>query len=282
MDYRTLISPQQLSTVGPVPDQVVIDCRFDLADNDSGYAAYREGHIPGAYYAHLEQDLSAPVSTGSGRHPLPDWRRFAELLGQWGLHPDSQVIVYDQDNGAYAARLWWMLRAVGHRAVAVLDGGWPAWLAAGGLISTELPPGHTLHYTLGSGTGWVTTSEIMDNLRDGQFILVDARSETRFRGEQEPIDPVAGHIPGAVNYPFTCNLRANGCFKSSDQLRAEWQALIGNRDARSVVHMCGSGVTACHNLLAMEQAGLGGSRLYVGSWSEWIRDASRPVAGGCS
>ncbi len=261
-------------------DWLLVDCRFDLAEPGWGPGVYRESHIPGAYYAHLEEALSRAPTEADGRHPLPDWRSFAQRLSGWGLRPERQVVVYDQGSGAIAARLWWLLRAVGHRRVAVLDGGWAAWQDAGVPGSARLPAGHSLPVALAPGSGWVTTAAVLKNLRSSQFRLIDARSRERFAGRREPIDPVAGHIPGAVNFPFEDNLAPDGRFLPAADLRRRWLAGLAQVPAEDVVHMCGSGVTACHNLLSMEVAGLPGSRLYAGSWSEWIRDEGRPLATG--
>ncbi len=280
MHYDTIIGAQDLATAGPAPDWVVIDCRFDLADPAWGAYAYYRGHIPGAFFAHLDRHLCGAATRGTGRHPLPDWSRFAARLGQWGIRPTTQVIVYDQHNGSYAARLWWMLRALGHEKAALLDGGWSAWLRAGGAEEVLVPPLRSGRYEAHCGSGWVTTARLQQQLDNGSCVLVDARSAERFRGEHEPIDPVAGHVPGALNRPYTENLGRDEIFRPAVALRTDWSALLDGRAPESVVHMCGSGVTACHNLLAMEVAGLTGSRLYAGSWSEWIADPARPVAVG--
>lgn len=261
-------------------DWQLIDCRFDLGDPAWGAQVYRESHIPRAHYAHLDADLSGMPDAGSGRHPLPDWADFADRLSEWGIHRDTQVVVYDQGNGAYAVRLWWLLRAAGHARVALLDGGWIAWLAAGGPCTDVAPSVGSRPVELSPGTGWVTTDQVEHNLRSADFLLVDARSRERFAGVKEPIDPVAGHIPGAWNFPLQQNLGPAGQFLHARELRELWQEFLRGRSPGTVVHMCGSGVTACHNLLAMEVAGLPGSSLYVGSWSEWIRNSSRPVATG--
>lgn len=278
--YDTLITAEACLRSCAAPDWRIIDCRYDLAVPDWGGQAYRESHIPGAYYAHLDQDLSGQPTEESGRHPLPGWRTFADRLGRWGLCPEHQVVVYDQGSGAFAARLWWLLRAAGHRRAAVLDGGWAAWQAAGGTSSDRLPAEHARHISLTPGSGWVTTEDVERNLYSNEFLLVDARSSERFSGQREPIDPVAGHIPGAVNFPCETNLSAAGVFLPPEELRERWSARLKSVPASAVVHMCGSGVTACHNLLAMEVAGLSGSRLYVGSWSEWLRNSAHPVATG--
>jgi len=277
--YDTLIPVDACLHGGLGVDWAVVDCRFDLTNKAWGETAYRAGHLPGAYYAHLETDLSKQPSAGSGRHPLPDWQLFAERLGSWGVHRDTQVLVYDQGNGAFAARLWWLLRSVGHPRVAVLDGGWRAWLAGGGDVDRAIPARHLQHYALAPGAGWVTTPDVQRNLDGAEFVLVDARKSERFVGRQEPVDAVAGHIPGALNYPFERNLDADDRFRPHAELRLDWLTCLQGAPPTSVVHMCGSGVTACHNLLAMEVAGLHGSRLYVGSWSEWIR-GDRPLATG--
>jgi thiosulfate/3-mercaptopyruvate sulfurtransferase len=277
--YDTLISIDTCLQQGSSPDWSLIDCRFDLTDKTWGEAAYREGHIPGAYYAGLENDLSAPQTADSGRHPLPDWQAFADRMTGWGVHRDTQVVVYDQGGGAFAARLWWLLRSVGHKRAAVLDGGWAGWQSAGGAESKNLPAPRMQPAELSPGSGWVTTVDVEKNLNSKGFVLVDARSRERFTGRKEPIDPIAGHIPGARNFPFEQNLDAHGVFHPPAVLREVWLSCLRDTPPASVVHMCGSGVTACHNLLAMEMAGLHGSRLYAGSWSEWIR-GDRSIATG--
>jgi thiosulfate/3-mercaptopyruvate sulfurtransferase len=278
--YDTLISVTTCMQYCTAPGWRLIDCRFDLNDNSWGAQAYRESHIPGAHYAHLEADLSGVAGDDGGRHPLPDWQDFADRLSRWGIHRDTQVVAYDQGSGTYAARLWWLLRAAGHPRVAVLDGGWTAWQAAGGRDTDAVPPTGSRPVDLSPGTGWVTTQQVERNLGSADFLLIDARSSERFAGLKEPIDPVAGHIPGALNFPFEQNLGPGGVFRRPEELRELWRGFLQGRAPAAVVHMCGSGITACHNLLAMEAAGLHGSRLYVGSWSEWIRSDRRPVATG--
>ncbi len=288
--YDTLIDAEQLSGKLEDPDWVVVDCRFDLMQPDAGRDAYLAGHIPGAQYAHLNDDLSAPVTVTRGRHPLPAVDDFVSRLRAWGVNARSQVVVYDDMGGAIAARLWWLLRWLGHRAVAVLDGGLSAWRGAKLPVAQACPPvGQgdisalpgcvALVATEVSAGVPVSTEGLLANLQTSHYRMVDARAQARFRGEQEPIDPVAGHIPGAMNHPHTQNLR-EGRFKSPQALRRQWLDLLGDRPVDDVVHQCGSGVTACHNILSMEVAGLSGSRLYAGSWSEWIRDPNRPVARG--
>jgi thiosulfate/3-mercaptopyruvate sulfurtransferase len=294
--YTTLIEPEELAApLARDPsggsDWAVLDCRFDLSRPEWGAAAYAAGHVPGASYAHLDRDLSGPVSAGSGRHPLPVPERLAETFGRWGIDDRVQVVAYDQGNGAYAARLWWLLRWMGHERVAVLNGGFAAWQEAG-LPTDTAPAGRSPRtFTPRSVKGQVVSTAELERalqageLASGRSVLVDARAADRFAGQNETIDPVAGHIPGARNHPFARNLDAQGRFLSTAELRARWEATsddaaTGKTDAARVIAMCGSGVTACHNLLALEIAGLRGARLYAGSWSEWIRDPARPVARG--
>lgn len=282
MSWQTLVSAAELANHLDDSWWVVIDCRFDLADPSAGERAYTEAHIPGARYAHLDRDLSSPITLSSGRHPLPTLRAWAETLGRWGIGAENQVVVYDGQGGAVAVRLWWMLRQSGHSAVALLDGGIQGWTANGGALETESPSVHALPlYPIAEEAFLaVTVDTVVDGLDDDQLQLVDARSAARFRGDEEPLDPVAGHIPGALNRPFQDNLTSTGLFKTAAQLSQEYRQLLGDHRPATVVHYCGSGVTACHNLLAMEYAGLTGSRLYAGSWSEWIRDPRRPMAVG--
>ena len=266
----------------------LFDCRFSLADPGKGRNKYAAGHIPGAFYAHLEDDLSGPVGGADGRHPLPDAAVFMQTLGRFGVTADSEVVVYDDAGGAIALRLWWMMRWVGHTSVALLDGGIGAWLAAGyaSVRGTQTPmPAPTptaANYTGAACDAMrLSTAEVAAMVGNGEGALLDARDARRFYGEVEPIDSVAGHIPGALNLPFQGNLDAHGRFLPAAHLRRRFRQLPGVAQApTAVVHTCGSGVTACHNLFAMELAGLPGSRLYAGSWSEWIRDPSRPVVAG--
>lgn len=281
--FSTLVTADELTRRLDDPAWVIIDCRFDLSHPDAGEQAYRAGHIPGARYAHLDRDLSSPVTEVSGRHPLPDPHVLCRTLGAWGVDRRKQVVAYDHASGPFAARLWWLLRWLGHTRVAVLDGGMTRWQAAGLPVSaaTGAPP--TARFTAERDDArWVSTPFVQARLAQGDCTLVDARAAPRYAGEAEPLDPVAGHIPGALNRPFTDNIDDRGAFRPAETLHREFRDLLGGRDPRGVVHMCGSGVTACHNLLAMEIAGLTGSRLYAGSWSEWIRDPSRPTATGRS
>jgi thiosulfate/3-mercaptopyruvate sulfurtransferase len=279
--FTTLISADELLALmrdGPRP--VVVDCSFDLADTDDGEFAWSAVHLAGSFYLHLDRDLSGAKTGRNGRHPLPERSAFAATLGRLGITPATQVVALDRQGGPYASRLWWMLRWMGHEAAAVLDGGLDAWRAAGGAVDAEVPvalpaPPYPDRQPLAGTTG---TEALQAQL--GRVRLIDARAGERFRGEVEPLDRVAGHIPGAVNRFFKDNLTTGGRFKPAETLRAEYQALLGSDTAAQTVHQCGSGVTACHNLLAMEHAGLAGSRLYAGSWSEWCADPSRPVALG--
>ena len=281
MDFQTLIEADSLRKLLGEPRLAVVDCRFDLLNPEAGRRAFLAGLIPHARYADLNRDLSAPVGPGTGRHPLPGPDRFAATLGRLGIRNHSQVVAYDEANGSFAARLWWMLRWVGHGAVAVLDGGLRAWTAHGGALESGEAQVHEEQFTTRLGLqSVVSTAEIERDLRRPGTLLVDARAPERFAGIVEPIDPVAGHVPGAVNHPMTLNLDADGRFLPAAELRRRWLERLAGGDAGTVVAMCGSGVTACHNLLSLEAAGLRGGKLYAGSWSEWIRDPRRPIARG--
>jgi len=270
------------------PGCLVFDVRHDLADHQAGRRAYEDGHIPGALYLDHEVQLSAPRTGHNGRHPLPERGDFAALMRAQGLTARTEVVVYDAGNSMFAAHLWWMLRWLGHEAVSVLDGGWAAWQAIGGEVETgtrtpRLSEAQAIQGQALSGKPsmpLVDARAVLANLDDPRLTVVDARAPERFSGEVEPMDPVGGHIPGAVNRPFKLNLRADGHFKSPADLRGEFESLLGDRLEHGIVHQCGSGITACHNLFAMELAGLRGSALYGGSWSEWCSDPSRPVAKG--
>ena len=281
MAYSTLITPTELYPHLNDPNWVVVDCRFNLMDTEAGRRTYRTGHIPGARYAHLDEDLSGPITPASGRHPLPDSARLMATFSAWGIHATSQVVAYDEANGAIAARLWWLLRWLGHRAVAVLDGGLSGWRHEHLPLSTEIPTPQTSSFQgCPDNRLWIDSAEMLDRVGKGDALIVDARAVVRYRGEQEPIDPVAGHVPGAINLPLEGNLNPAGQFLPPAALRERFAAVLRGRPPTELIHMCGSGVTACHNLLAMEAVGLSGSRLYAGSWSEWIRDLARPVAMG--
>jgi thiosulfate/3-mercaptopyruvate sulfurtransferase len=279
--FTTLIDVDNLAASLGHEDLALFDCRFELGKPEWGASEYARSHIPGAQYLHLDRDLSSPISRHSGRHPLPDPHAFARRFGELGAGPETQIVAYDQGNGAHAARLWWLARWIGARRVAVLDGGMASWRAAGLPLATTpaLPRPRGMPVTLARETA--ADSADVENLRRRPgTLLVDARGAERFAGRNETIDPVAGHVPGARNHPFTANLASDGRFLSAEALRRRWEVLLGSQPASAVIAMCGSGVTACHNLLALEHAGLGGARLYPGSWSEWIRDPARPVATG--
>lgn len=284
----TLIDVDELAAL-PVDAVLIVDCRFELMapgtgerDVAKGERDYLEGHIPGAVYASLDHDLSdlSRQAEGLGRHPLPLETAFSDALSRWGWRPGMQLVCYDAAGGSLAAaRLWWLLRLAGVREAAVLDGGYPAWLAAGLPVEsgdvTRAPSKVTLRFD--ASKYLVNHAQL---LGVPQRLLLDARAAPRYRGEVEPIDRVGGHVPGALNRPFSENLGADGCFKPADVLRQEFLEMLGTHAPEDVVHMCGSGVTACHNLLAMERAGLAGSRLYAPSWSGWVSDSNRPVTKG--
>ena len=281
MAWQTLIDAASLDAALSDPLVAMVDCRFDLADPAAGERAWFDGHIPGAHYAHLDRDLSDLQRPGRGRHPMPDADAFCATLSRWDVTPDHLVVAYDASGGVFAARLWWMLRLLGHRRVAVLDGGLAAWTERGGLLERGArKPGSGRYTARFDSRSIVTTAVIAARLASGNGVLLDARVPERFRGEVEPLDPRAGHIPGAVNSPYQNNLGLDGRFLPADQLAVRYRALIRGQASQDVVHMCGSGVTACHNLLAMEHAGLSGSRVYAGSWSEWVSVPSRPIATG--
>ena len=280
MTWTTLISPEELA--GAIDHCVVVDCRHDLLDLQAGLRSYEEGHIPRAFFMNMETDLSGPKTGSNGRHPLPDRDTLRRRLEQLGLEDGKQLVAYDAQGASMAVRLWCLARWLGHEAVAVLDGDLRAWRAAGFPLTTEptpLPahPGH-LDGDRAPLVSLVDASEVEAMIESDRMFLVDARAPDRFAGIIEPIDPVAGHIPGAINRFYGKNLRPDGRFKPAEVLREEYLALLGGQEPGAVVHQCGSGVTACHNLLAMQHAGLAGTRLYAGSWSEWVADPARPVA----
>lgn len=282
MHWRTLVSPEELASQMASPELVLVDCRFDLRDPGAGERAYQAGHLPGAVYAHLDRDLSDLNRQGRGRHPLPDADVFCATLSRWGVTPRHQVVAYDANDGAYAARLWWMMRLLGHERVAVLDGGISAWVARAYALDCQAPRARAAgrYAARFDVRAMASTAVLAARMATGSGKLVDARAPERFRGEIEPIDRIPGHIPGAINHHYMLNLEADGRFKPAAVLAEEFRTLLGDSAPSETVLMCGSGVTACHNLLAMEHAGLRGARVYPGSWSEWISDPSRPVARG--
>jgi thiosulfate/3-mercaptopyruvate sulfurtransferase len=277
--FKNLISVAELNALLQEGSCRVVDCRHELMQPEKGYQEYLAGHIDGAVYANLDQDLASPISADSGRHPLPDITDFQAVVEAWGVSDDVQVVVYDNGNGAIAARLWWMLRWVGHANVAVLDGGITAWLGAGELTSVDIPIIDSMAYKLEPNSKMiVTTEEVAAAQESGDFTLLDARDKNRFDGVSEPIDSKAGHVPGALNVPFSKLLQSDGRWRPIDELVEIWRRSVTTTEGQSLVAMCGSGVTACHLLITAEMLGLPMPRLYVGSWSEWIRDESRAVA----
>lgn len=284
-DHYTLIAPEALAPHLQSARRVVLDCRFTLSDPTAGCAAFAKARIPGARYVDLVQDLAGERGEAEGRHPLPTADRFAQRLADWGVTPDMQVVVYDDSFGSIAARLWWMLRWVGHRRVALLDGGWPLWKRQQRPIDETPPaaprPVGARAYPVAPDAACIADRALVERIRRApDWRLVDARPEDRFSGEREPVDPVAGHIPGSVNWPFEDNLAFDGRWLDAAELADNFRRMLGDTPADRVVHTCGSGVTACHNILAMEHAGLPGSRLYIGSWSEWIRQPDAALARG--
>lgn len=278
--HTTLITPAALAAKLSDPDWLIADCRFELGKPDVGRDAWQAGHIPGAIHADLERDLSAPVTAATGRHPLPPPEELAATLSRFGIGERTQVVCYDSGSGAYAARLWWILRYLGHDAVAVLDGGFAAWVEEGRPVSTEAVARVPSRFVARPRPGMlVDAAGVAAALARGER-LVDVRGAERFAGTVEPIDAVAGHVPGALNLPYLDNLDARGRFRPPAALAERWRLATGGAAGGDSICMCGSGVTACQQLLALETAGITGARLYAGSWSEWIRDPSRPVARG--
>lgn len=281
--HTTLISAADLAGHIADPRYVIVDCRHDLMNPAAGRDAYAAGHIPGALFADMDHELSGAKRGADGvfrgRHPLPERAALAETLRSWGINQDTQVVAYDAHGGMFAARLWWLLRWLGHSAVAVLDGGLPAWQAAGHPVSQAAPSPQRGNFVENASlVPQVDAATVLANIGSGGKTVIDARAADRFRGENETMDPVGGHIPGAKNRFFKDNLDAEGRFKAPARLKADFSALVD--DPSRAIMQCGSGVTACHNLLAMEVAGLQGAALYPGSWSEWCADPARPVATG--
>lgn len=281
--FDTLVETEALAEHLDDPAWVLFDCRATLADPEAGPKAYATSHIPGARHIHLERELSGPVTPDTGRHPLPDPRNLAETLGRAGVDADAQIVAYDDTQGAYAARLWWLARWLGHTRVAVLNGGWQQWLKEERPITAALPASRprTFPFRDAAQCMQLNVTDVLELVRGRKHgLLLDARGPARFRGDEEAVDPVAGHVPGAINMPYAGNIAEDGRFKSPAELRRRFEQASSGLRPDQFICMCGSGVTACHNLLAMEAAGLKGARLYAGSWSEWIRDPTRPVARG--
>lgn len=277
-EWTTLVQAETLGAALGDAGLAVVDCRFSLADPAAGERAWREAHIPGAVYAHLDRDLSDHRKQGQGRHPWPDAGDFTARLGAWGITPQTQVVAYDDRDGAHAARFWFLLRALGHARVAVLDGGLARWKALGLPLDDAVPAPRPAQYHGRFDAGRLLDADQVQARLDAGDALLDVRAAARFRGEVEPLDPVAGHVPGARNRPYADNLEADGRFKAPAQLARELGEAMDGREPSRTIAMCGSGVTACHLLLAMEHAGLHGAKLFTGSWSGWIADPSRPVA----
>lgn len=278
MNFSTLISCEDLAAHVNDAQWRVFDCRHQLSDVDYGEKAYAEGHVPEAFFMHLDRDLSGPMSGRNGRHPLPDAELLARKLGAAGVSRQTQVVVYDDAGGMVAGRLWWLLRWLGHERVALLDGGISQWVKEGRPLSSKLPQSTPAVFEIAGRERVMSAEEVLANIDSNEFCVIDARAPDRFRGENETLDPVGGHIPGARNRFFKDNLDADGLFRPAAELRREFLALLDGVAPERVVMQCGSGVSACHNLLAMELAGLHGARLYAGSWSEWCSVPARPVA----
>lgn len=278
------IKTDQLAELIQRPNEIrLVDCRFDLAKPGWGRESFIKTHIPGAVFADLNQDLAGPITKETGRHPLPDPARFVDALAAWGIEPGRLVVTYDTTGGSYADRLWWLLEAISHENVQILDGGFSKWQAEGRPVHSGIEPVAPAAYRYPARFNpdmFLTTAQVEEIKNDPAYLLIDARSPERFQGLVEPIDTVAGHIPGAVNRMHAMNLSADGKLKPAEQLRQEFANLVGSHPLDHVVVYCGSGVTSIHHLAALESIGLPGARLYVGSWSEWIRDPSRPIAAG--
>lgn len=279
MIFTTIISTSELSSYLSSKNWVILDCRFDLQDFSWGFEQYSKGHIPGAIFADLNRDLASPLQPHTGRHPLPDANVFSEKLLGWGISSTTQVIAYDANSGGFASRAWWLLRLLGHNHAAVLDGGWQKWAAESRPISSTINthPQHVAATGSFDQSFFVNTDQVLAAINTSTHRIIDVRTGERYRGEFEPIDPVAGHIPGAVNRPIQANLTPEGVFKPAAQLRSEILDMLGNTPTQNTIIYCGSGVTSCHLVLAMEIAGMTGAKIYAGSWSEWIRDPQRPV-----
>jgi thiosulfate/3-mercaptopyruvate sulfurtransferase len=279
--------PSPLMTVAELarsvddPHLLIVDCRFELLDPQAGEAEYRRGHIPGALYAHLDRDLSSPITAASGRHPLPTPEKFAATATRWGISAATHVVSYDADNSAYAARLWWLLRWLGHERASVLNGGFKAWRTAGLPTSLAVPaPKAGSFIAKPNHSRWVSTATVAERVAQADWAVLDARAPERFAGEVEPVDRAAGHVPGARNHPLGSNLALDSTFLDPTTLRTRFEASLRGVTPENTIAMCGSGVTACQLLLAMEASGLSGAKLYAGSWSEWSRDPKRPIAKG--
>jgi thiosulfate/3-mercaptopyruvate sulfurtransferase len=278
MNFRSIISADIVQQHLHNAQWRIVDCRFNLNIPDEGFALYQMEHIPNAVYAHLDHDLSSPVTTNSGRHPLPEVEKFKQKLGNWGIDKNTQVVVYDDSAGSYAARLWWMLRWMGHDSVAVLNGGFSSWKKQGLPVTSDIPHISGTTYTGEPNMQMLVESdELQRELVHSRTFLIDVRDPNRFHGIEEPIDKVAGHIPGAINFPWKNNITGDGLYQPKALLHDQYKKIICETPGDNIVFMCGSGVTACHSLLALEYIGISGAKLYPGSWSEWISNPDRPV-----
>jgi thiosulfate/3-mercaptopyruvate sulfurtransferase len=279
MSYRDVIKIQELKDHLEDPNWVIIDCRYSIAEPDLGYQEYRQGHIPGALYVSLEEELTGEIIPGkTGRHPLPQLKDIVERLSSWGVNQDTQVVVYDHSTGAFAARLWWILNWLGHEKVAVVNGGWEAWVKDIGQIENMENSSKPSKFIPTVREDLAVDAQFVDSIRsDPGYLLLDSRSPERYHGIEEPIDPIAGHIPGAVSVPYHDNLTDEGLFKSEREIRDRFSGVLGDISPANTIFYCGSGVSAIHNLIAMRMAGFEMAKLYPGSWSEWITDPSRPI-----
>ena len=279
MNYQTIVSAKDLANNLDNPNWVILDCRDLLTDAGFGQRSYLESHIPNASYCFLFEDFSSAITATTGRHPLPDMKILSEKLGGWGIDESKQVVVYDDMGGAIAARMWWQIRSLGHKNVALLNGGLKYWIAQELPMTAEIKHPETKDFKGNfDDKQLIEIDTVLENIGTNNFGLLDARAAPRYLGEIEPFDPVAGHVPNAINRDFMANLNDEGLFKSPEELKQEFEAILEDCPNQQIVHMCGSGVTANHNMLAMEIAGLTGSKLFLGSWSQWVTDPSRPVA----
>tara|TARA_B100001769_G_C22087150_1_gene586134 strand:- start:460 stop:1311 length:852 start_codon:yes stop_codon:yes gene_type:complete len=279
MSYKTIISAENLINSLQDENTLVFDCRCDIKDTTYGIQAYTEGHIPGSIYVNVDTDLASEKTPSSGRHPLPDADALSEKLSQWGLSSEKQAVIYDDASGAFAGRMWWILKWLGHKKVAVLDGGLGSYMSIGGKLTTDETIFEKNIFNPNIQSEMVV--EITD-VEEAQYkmnkLIIDARSKERYLGIKDLVDPIAGHVPGAISHPLSLNLNKDGKFRSPEDLKLAFDKIIADTTSENVISMCGSGITACHNILAMEIAGIKGIKLYVGSWSEWITDKSRPIA----
>ncbi len=278
--FKSLINASELKQLLPLKDLVIIDCRFSNSDTNSGRNDYTSSHIPNAHYAHLDEDLSGPIIPNiTGRHPFPEIEVITQKISRWGISEKTQVIAYDQGHGGIAARLWFILKWLGHEKVAVLNGGWKNWQENGFPVNTNIPNvSPSIFLPRPNMDRILSVEQIEQNLKHPKFLLVDSRSEERYRGDHEPIDPIAGHIPNAVSAPYAENLDESGLFKSKEALSKRFEKLLKGYALDKTIFYCGSGVTACHNLLALSYIGQDHAKLYPGSWSEWITKIQRPIA----